>query len=160
MRKNRRCEGLFAIFGPSYSGTTVLCSLLGSHSQIGCGGELHWLISRNLKEASCLFCGGDCRYSTPRTLKQVTAKNIYHEVSLSGGERRIAEIDDIDFSGGHQGGDGHLLERFFKACRGNSPQATASVGEIIRGMVFAFAAETAMRERRAIDLGAADFSIA
>ena len=44
-------EVIVGIVCPSYSGSTLLTALLGSHSKIFGAGELHWLLSGDVEQA-------------------------------------------------------------------------------------------------------------
>jgi len=68
--------GLFTITGSSYSGSTILNTLLGSHPQVAGGGELHWLTTHTA-DGVCALCGVNCAVWTPEVREAITHANLY-----------------------------------------------------------------------------------
>ncbi len=79
------CEGVFQIVGSSYCGSTLLNALLGAHSQVAGGGELHWLARADpverRREGVCVFCGEACPVWTVELRQRLHAGNVHDEAS-------------------------------------------------------------------------------
>ena len=71
-----RCKGLIALIGSSYSGSTLLNTMLGAHPQVAGGGELHWL-TKDSPRGVCAVCGETCPVWTARARASVTPSNLY-----------------------------------------------------------------------------------
>ncbi len=71
------CQGLIAIVGPSYSGSTLLNALLGSHPLVAGGGELSDFAVPDADLHKCAFCGDACPIWTAEVVQQVANENIY-----------------------------------------------------------------------------------
>ena len=55
---------IVGIVCPSYSGSTLLTALLGSHSQIFGGGELHWLLSQDQERVDTIIKASESHLQT------------------------------------------------------------------------------------------------
>jgi hypothetical protein len=88
------CKGLIAIFGASFSGSTLINSVLGSHPKIFGGGELHWVV-KNPKETVCAICRGECRFWTPQARSESTLQGLYHQVSRRFGRPYVVDISKM-----------------------------------------------------------------
>ncbi len=73
-------QGLYAVVGSAYSGSTLLNAMMNAHSKVGGGGELNWLLQRG-PQSRCGICGEDCRHWTADVRKGITSRNLYSTVS-------------------------------------------------------------------------------
>jgi hypothetical protein len=84
------CKGVFTINGASYSGSTLLNALLGSHPAIAGGGELHWLATE-FERGVCSFCREACRVWTPEVRASINHENLYHSTAAAFGRPYVAD---------------------------------------------------------------------
>jgi hypothetical protein len=73
-------QGLYAIVGSNYSGSTLLNAMMNAHSRVGGGGELCWFLERG-PAPLCGICGESCRHWTPEVRKGITSRTLYPTVS-------------------------------------------------------------------------------
>lgn len=91
----KECAGLIAIFGASFSGSTLINSVLGAHPKIFGGGELHWLFRAQTEGPICAICRGECKYWTPQARAAITPQNLYHQVSKIFGRPFVADASKM-----------------------------------------------------------------
>jgi len=86
-----RCEGVIAVVGDSFSGSTVLNCVLGAHSQIFGASELRWLVETP-DEVGCAVCGSACTMWTPGVLRRVgQSPDLYDAVSRRFGRHIVCD---------------------------------------------------------------------
>jgi hypothetical protein len=88
------CAGLIAIYGASFSGSTLVNAVLGSHPEIFGGGELHWL-TKESDSTVCAICRSACRFWTPDARRETRIEQIYHQVSRRFGRRFVVDISKM-----------------------------------------------------------------
>jgi hypothetical protein len=70
---------VFKVFGVSFSGSSALNLVMGSHSEIHGGGELH-KIFRPDKSPRCSICQYECGFWKPNVLSKLTPATLYAQV--------------------------------------------------------------------------------
>jgi SAM-dependent methyltransferase len=88
------CAGLIAILGASFSGSTLVNSMLGAHPLIFGGGELHWLMNYD-QRSECAICGKNCRFWTPEVRASASVGTMYHDIARMFGRPYIADISKM-----------------------------------------------------------------
>jgi hypothetical protein len=87
----RQCDGVIAIVGDSFCGSTLVNCVLGAHPEIFGGSELRWLLETP-DEAGCAVCGSACAMWTPEALRRVgQAPKMYDAISRHFGRRVICD---------------------------------------------------------------------
>src|SRR5262249_29770214 len=88
------CSGLIAIYVASFSGSTLVNTVLGAHPLIFGGGELHWL-TQNADRSVCAICRASCRFWTPQARAAIRANEIYHQVARIFGRPYVVDISKM-----------------------------------------------------------------
>jgi SAM-dependent methyltransferase len=86
--------GLVAIMGASFSGSTLVNSMLGAHPLIFGGGELHWLMNYD-QRSECAICGMNCRFWTPETRASARIGTLYHDTARMVGRPYLVDISKM-----------------------------------------------------------------
>jgi hypothetical protein len=85
------CSGVIAIFGLSYSGSTLVNSVLGAHPYIYGGSELELLLREEGRYGKCAVCSSACRFWTDDVRASLTAESFYHQISRVFGRSFIVD---------------------------------------------------------------------
>ena len=90
-----KCEGVIALFGDSFCGSTLINCVLGAHSRIYGGSELRWLVETP-GQVACAVCGSACRMWSGEALESArNPSTIYDIVSRNFGRPIVCDSSKI-----------------------------------------------------------------
>jgi len=62
---------IIGLLSASYSGTTMMTTILGGHSKVFPAGETNWIERTDPTKYRCLTCEGQCSHWTPSVLREI-----------------------------------------------------------------------------------------